>query len=112
MKSRQKYISILLIVFGISFNSCQEDFLERYPLDEMTDATFFTSANDLKVMVNGFYRLFPRYHFQQGGMLIIYTLMLIPIYRLLPDHRVHCCKKEVVDRHQRLTEPGMVILPG
>tara|TARA_R110002050_G_scaffold300717_3_gene471832 strand:- start:8681 stop:10561 length:1881 start_codon:yes stop_codon:yes gene_type:complete len=67
MKSRQKYISILLIVFGISFNSCQEDFLERYPLDEMTDATFFTSANDLKVMVNGFYRLFPRYHFQQGG---------------------------------------------
>ncbi|MGQ7867758.1 RagB/SusD family nutrient uptake outer membrane protein [Sunxiuqinia sp. sy24] len=67
MKSRLKYISIFLIVLGISFNSCQEDFLERYPLDEMTDATFFTSANDLKVMVNGFYRLFPRYHFQQGG---------------------------------------------
>ena len=67
MKSKLKYISILLIVFGISINSCREDFLERYPLDEMTDATYFTSANDLKVMVNGFYRLFPRYHFQQGG---------------------------------------------
>jgi starch-binding outer membrane protein, SusD/RagB family len=68
MKSRIKYIRILLLLIAMSiFNSCQEDFLERYPLDRMTDATFFTSANDVKVMVNGFYRLFPRYHFQQGG---------------------------------------------
>jgi hypothetical protein len=67
MKSRLKYIWTLLIVFAMTFNSCQEDFLERYPLDRMTDATFFTSANDLQVMVNGFYRLFPRYHFQVGG---------------------------------------------
>ncbi|WP_186756001.1 RagB/SusD family nutrient uptake outer membrane protein [Echinicola salinicaeni] len=67
MKSRLIYIWILLVAFVISLGSCREDFLERYPLDQMTDATFFTSANDLKVMVNGFYRLFPRYHFQQGG---------------------------------------------
>ncbi|WP_215225090.1 RagB/SusD family nutrient uptake outer membrane protein [Echinicola shivajiensis] len=67
MKSRLIYIWILLVAFVISISSCREDFLERYPLDQMTDATFFTSANDLKVMVNGFYRLFPRYHFQQGG---------------------------------------------
>lgn len=68
MKTKIKYIWILLLLFAMSiFNSCQEEFLERYPLDRMTDATFFTSANDVKVMVNGFYRMFPRYHFQQGG---------------------------------------------
>lgn len=68
MKSRLKYIWIVLITLAISFNSCQrEDFLERFPLDAMTEATFFASANDLKVMANGFYRLLPRYHFQNAG---------------------------------------------
>lgn len=67
MKSSLKHIWILPIVFAMSFYSCQEDFLERYPLDAMTDATYFTSPNDLKVMANGFYRLLPRYHFQSQG---------------------------------------------
>lgn len=67
MKFNLKYIRILLIVFSMSFYSCVEDFLERYPLDAMTDATYFTSPNDLKVMANGFYRLLPRYHFQGFG---------------------------------------------
>ncbi|MGM0376400.1 MAG: RagB/SusD family nutrient uptake outer membrane protein [Bacteroidota bacterium] len=68
MKSRIKYIWMLPLLFAMSlFNSCQDDFLDRYPLDSMTDATFFKSADDVKVMVNGFYRLFPRYHFQVGG---------------------------------------------
>src|SRR6056297_3275515 len=68
MKSRLKYICMLLIILAMSINSCQrEDFLERYPLDAITEATFFATANDLKVLANGFYRLFPRYHFQSLG---------------------------------------------
>ncbi len=67
MKFNLKYIRTLLILFTMSFYSCVEDFLERYPLDAMTDATYFTSPNDLKVMANGFYRLLPRYHFQSQG---------------------------------------------
>ncbi len=67
MKLSLKYSWILIIIISMSFYSCVEDFLERYPLDAMTDATYFTSPNDLKVMANGFYRLLPRYHFQGQG---------------------------------------------
>jgi len=64
MKSITKYSGILLLILVFSLSSCQKDFLERYPLDNMSDATFFSSPNDLKVYVNAFYQLFPRYHFQ------------------------------------------------
>jgi starch-binding outer membrane protein, SusD/RagB family len=64
MKSIIKYTGILLFMLTISFSGCRKDFLERAPLDAMSDATFFSSTNDLKVYVNGFYPLFPRYHFQ------------------------------------------------
>ena len=64
MKSITKYSGILLLILVFSLSSCQKDFLERYPLDNMSDATFFSSPNDLKVYVNGFYPIFPRYHFQ------------------------------------------------
>ena len=64
MKSITKYSEILLLIVVFFLSSCHEDFLERYPLDNMSDATFFSSPNDLKVYVNGFYPIFPRYHFQ------------------------------------------------
>lgn len=64
MKSIIKYSGIFLLIGVFAVSSCKKDFLERYPLDNMSDATFFSSPNDLKVYVNGFYPLFPRYHFQ------------------------------------------------
>ena len=64
MKTPIKYIGILLLTLALFFGSCNRDFLERYPLDSMSDATFFTSPNDLKVLVNGYYQILPRYHFQ------------------------------------------------
>ncbi len=67
MKAIIKYISIIGLLMTFFFSSCNEDFLERYPLDAMSDVTYFNSANDLKVLANGFYRIFPRYHYQQGG---------------------------------------------
>ena len=53
-------------MLAFSVSSCRKDFLERYPLDNMSDATFFSAPNDLKVYVNGFYPLLPRYHFQNS----------------------------------------------
>jgi len=64
MKSIIKYSTVFLLLLTFIISSCRKDFLERYPLDSMSDATFFSSANDLKVYVNGFYPIFPRYHFQ------------------------------------------------
>ncbi len=64
MKTIIKYSEIFLLMLAFSLVSCHKDYLERYPLDNMSDATFFSSPNDLKVYVNGFYPLFPRYHFQ------------------------------------------------
>ncbi len=66
MKSIIKYSGILLLVLTISLSGCKKDFLERAPLDNMSDATFFSAPNDLKVYVNSFYPLFPRYHFQSS----------------------------------------------
>ena len=66
MKSIIKYSAIFLLMLAFSVSSCRKDFLERYPLDNMSDATFFSAPNDLKVYVNGFYPLLPRYHFQNS----------------------------------------------
>ncbi len=34
---------------------CKKEFLDRYPLDQITDNTFWKSANDLELYVNSFY---------------------------------------------------------
>jgi starch-binding outer membrane protein, SusD/RagB family len=64
MKTSIKYMGLILLMLVLLLGSCKKDFLERYPLDSMSDATFFSSPNDLKVFVNGFYQILPRYHFQ------------------------------------------------
>lgn len=64
MKSITKYTAVFLLLLTVFLGSCRKEFLDRYPLDSMSDATFFSSPNDLKVYVNGLYPLFPRYHFQ------------------------------------------------
>ncbi|MDX9881442.1 MAG: RagB/SusD family nutrient uptake outer membrane protein [Prolixibacteraceae bacterium] len=61
MKSKIKYIVFTVILLATFIGGCKEDFLERKPLDAMTDASFWKTSNDLKVFVNGFYQLFPRY---------------------------------------------------
>jgi len=35
--------------------ACNDDFMERYPLDVPTDETFWTSENDMKLFLNKFY---------------------------------------------------------
>lgn len=50
-------ILYILVITGLLFSTtaCQKDFLDRYPEDSMSDATFFTKASDFKTYVNGLY---------------------------------------------------------
>jgi hypothetical protein len=36
--------------------SCDEDFLEKTPLDQITEPEFWKTANDLKLYSNSFYQ--------------------------------------------------------
>lgn len=44
-----------ILIFAASLLSCNEDFLNRYPQDTISDASFFTTPEDLKTYVNYFY---------------------------------------------------------
>lgn len=50
----KRIIIILLLIVAIA-PSCQEDFLNMYPLDEITSESYFLTANDLKLYANQFY---------------------------------------------------------
>jgi hypothetical protein len=47
--------AILVTALIFSMTACEEDFLDRYPEDAMSDATFFTKSSDFKTYVNGLY---------------------------------------------------------
>ncbi len=49
-----KKYSIIILTFALALGSC-EDFLERPPLTQMNDETYWTSENNLRLFVNGFY---------------------------------------------------------
>jgi hypothetical protein len=54
-----KNIFKLFILSAIlSFTSC-EDFLDRTPLDEVSEATFYSTSSDLEAAVSGFYNDLP-----------------------------------------------------
>jgi hypothetical protein len=63
----KKFISIPLICWLMLFWSCSEDFLERYPLDELSPQEYFRTANDLKLYANSFYTLLPSHSGYGGG---------------------------------------------
>jgi len=51
MKNKYIYIICFLFVMG----SCKKDFLEKPPLDELSDETFWTSENNARTAAFGFY---------------------------------------------------------
>jgi hypothetical protein len=60
---KYKYI-IVCISFVAWMSSCNDDFLERAPIVNLSDANFWKSENDLKIYVNNFYNqsgLLPNY---------------------------------------------------
>ena len=55
MKNQIKITLIFFVVF--LFNSCNDEFLERYPLDEISSEIFWTTENDLISYNNYLYHL-------------------------------------------------------
>ncbi|NBA85533.1 RagB/SusD family nutrient uptake outer membrane protein [Emticicia sp. CRIBPO] len=50
-------ISILLLTVLLIF-SCDDDFMERYPLDSIADQNFWQTESDLKLYANSFYGIY------------------------------------------------------
>lgn len=55
MKNIKNYILISALLFLAM--ACNNDYLERYPLDELTNETFWQSENDLKAYTAGLYSI-------------------------------------------------------
>lgn len=56
MKNFKYFITIVLAFFIFG---CEDDFLERYPLDQLSPETYFQTENELKSFTNSFYSLVP-----------------------------------------------------
>jgi hypothetical protein len=50
-----KKIFVITIVVLITTLSCNDDFLERFPLDEISDASYWKAASDIEMYANQFY---------------------------------------------------------
>ena len=55
----KRYIIFLILTSLILTQSCDEDFLHRFPLDELTPQDYFKSPDELKLYANRFYTLLP-----------------------------------------------------
>lgn len=53
----KKYIKIIIssIFLFTVISGCEDDLLEKYPLDQVSSADFFKTVNDLEVYINPFY---------------------------------------------------------
>lgn len=56
MKRYIKNFRVLLIALFM-LGACNDDFLERYPLDQVSNETFWNTANDLQTYNNTFYHM-------------------------------------------------------
>lgn len=55
----KKYSIIALFVALVaSLSSCNDDFMQRDPIDDMADGTFFTKEADLQLYLDGIYRYY------------------------------------------------------
>ncbi|PKD21649.1 SusD family protein [Salegentibacter salinarum] len=58
----------LLFIAAICFSlfACSKEFLDKEPLSEVTPENFFSTASDLQLYTNGFYRMFPHTSIYNG----------------------------------------------
>jgi hypothetical protein len=57
-----KRIFIIIVIFlgtGLSFSSCNKDFLDLTPLDQISDPEFWKTDQDLELYMNGMYSVLP-----------------------------------------------------
>lgn len=57
-----KKIHILITVCILALTGCSEEFLEKLPLDQLTEATTFTTDSNFETFSWGFYNSFKGYH--------------------------------------------------
>ncbi|WP_051113236.1 RagB/SusD family nutrient uptake outer membrane protein [Lunatimonas lonarensis] len=55
--NKQLYKFRFLLVSLLMLGACNDDFLERYPLDQISNETFWNTANDLATYNNVFYHM-------------------------------------------------------
>ncbi|MGV3641997.1 MAG: RagB/SusD family nutrient uptake outer membrane protein [Adhaeribacter sp.] len=53
------YFTSLFALLAVLFSSCEKDFLDRPPKDQVDAAYFFKTATDLEVATNDFYTMLP-----------------------------------------------------
>ena len=63
----KKIYYLIIIVLGISMYSCEEGFLDRTPMDQISDPDFWTSQTDLELYINRFYDSFDGWDVSGGG---------------------------------------------
>lgn len=57
MKNNKIKFAAIMAFVALLSSGCEKDFLERYPLDEISNETFWNTENDLKVYNNGLYAM-------------------------------------------------------
>ncbi|MBR9998924.1 MAG: RagB/SusD family nutrient uptake outer membrane protein [Cyclobacteriaceae bacterium] len=65
----KRFISIIFIT--VLAGSCSEDFLDRSPLAELTEATFMTNENDAFLATNAIYNTLRNWRISQGGFPVL-----------------------------------------
>ncbi len=58
------YIKVLVLSLVVISGACKDDFLERYPLDEISSQNYWKTANDVRLYANQFY---PQVFFVSGS---------------------------------------------
>lgn len=58
---------IIFIGFASGFSSCQKDFLDLTPLDQISDPEFWKTDQDLELYMNGLYSVLPGWNLAGAG---------------------------------------------
>jgi hypothetical protein len=58
---KNKIYILLMCTVGMFFNSCDDDILDKYPLDTVTDSEFWQTENDLQLYLTGLYGILPEW---------------------------------------------------
>lgn len=65
-----KKIFIIIVIFlgsGLSFSSCNKEFLDLTPLDQISDPEFWKTDQDLELYMNGMYSVLPGWNLSGSG---------------------------------------------
>lgn len=67
MKSK---IYVFTVLCSLLIVGCSDDYLNKQPLSDVTEDSFFLKASDLELYTNGFYRMFPATSIYDGDDMV------------------------------------------